>query len=122
LFGDLRAGERLRAVAAKGLPHAVGQLGLAERAVALAEDGVDLAGLADERLGRRQVEEGERGAAGGVGVAAPDVADDGELLAATLADDRGLVAELELAVFEAAAVEHHLVGSRGEGPVVELPR
>jgi len=121
LLGDLRPREHLDAVGADGLAHPVGQLGLAHRAVALAEHGVDLTGLADERLGGGQVEQRERGAAGRVGVAEADVADDRELLAAALADDRDGIADLELAVLEALAVEHDLVRAGGQLSVMEPP-
>ncbi len=60
LLGDRPARSAPRG---RGWPSAlvdpVGQLLLAHRAVTLTEHGVDLAGLADERLGGRQVEQRE---------------------------------------------------------------
>ena len=68
LLGDLLAGEHLDVLVAgllQALLDAVGQLLLAQRAVAADDDRVDEAGLAvDERLRGRQVEQRPRRAAG----------------------------------------------------------
>jgi hypothetical protein len=119
--GDLLARQHLEVRLGHGLLP-LGQLGLADGAVALAEHGVDLTGLAAERFGGGQVEQGVGGAAGRVGVAEADVPDDRELLAAALADDGDGIADGEVAVVEAAEVEDDLVGAVRRPAVVDRPR
>ena len=84
---------------------ALGELVLADGPVALGDDGIHHAGLADEGLRRRGVEQRERGAGGGVGVTELGHADEGELLAAALGQHGDLVTELELALLEAGPVD-----------------